>query len=81
MRQRLFFCVFSLGAALPAVAAEFPAFRAEEIDPNAGNVVYAVTTADVNGDRKPDVVAVTEDAVVWYANPGAQSTTSSGGRH
>ena len=31
---------------------------------------YAVTVADVNGDRKPDVVAVTEDAVVWYENPG-----------
>ena len=31
--------------------------------------VYAVTVADVNGDRKPDVVAVTEDAVVWYENP------------
>ena len=30
---------------------------------------YAVTVADVNGDRKPDVVAVTEDAVVWYENP------------
>ena len=68
MRQRLFFCVFSLGAALPAVAAEFPKFEAQEIDPHAGNVVYAVTVADVNGDRKPDVVAVTEDAVVWYEN-------------
>ena len=28
-----------------------------------------MTVADVNGDRKPDVVAVTEDAVVWYENP------------
>ncbi len=35
-------------------------------------ICYAVTVADVNGDRKPDVVAVTEDAVVWYENPSWQ---------
>jgi hypothetical protein len=57
-------------ATAPAVAADFPKFQAQEIDPHAGNVVYAVTVADVDGNRKPDVVAVTEDAVVWYENPG-----------
>ena len=57
-------------AAAPAVAADFPRFEAQQIDPHAGAIVYAVTVADVNGDKKPDVVAVTEDAVVWYANPG-----------
>ena len=50
-------------------AAEFPTFQAQEIDPHAGEICYAVTVADVNGDQKPDVVAVTEDAVVWYENP------------
>src|SRR5262249_30894107 len=34
-----------------------------------GNVCYAVSVADVNNDGKPDVVAVSEDAVVWYENP------------
>ena len=53
----------------PAAAADFPRFQAQEIDPHAGEICYAVTAADVNGDRKPDVVAVTEDAVVWYENP------------
>ena len=53
----------------PAGAAEFPTFEAQQIDPHVGNVCYAVTVADVDGDRKPDVVAVTEDAVVWFANP------------
>src|SRR5436305_1541662 len=52
-----------------ARAAEFPAFRMQELDPHVGNICYAVTTADVNGDGKLDVVAVTEDAVVWFANP------------
>src|SRR4051812_1482409 len=54
---------------LPARSAEFPAFKAQEIDPHVGNVCYAVTTADVDGDGKPDAVAVAEDAVYWYANP------------
>ena len=59
----------------PGRAAEFPTFRAQEIDPHVGNVCYAVTTADVNGDGKLDVVAVTEDAVVWFANPGWEKHT------
>lgn len=60
-----------IGSSLPTAvpAAEFPKFTAQEIDPHIGNVCYAVTVADVNGDRKPDVVAVSEDAVVWYENP------------
>lgn len=57
--------------ALPglAAAADFPTFKLQEIDPHAGNVVYAVTSADVDGNGKADVVAVTENAVVWYENP------------
>jgi hypothetical protein len=56
-------------------AAEFPSFRVEEIDPNVGRICYAVTTADVNADGKLDVVAVTEDAVVWFTNPTWQKHT------
>jgi Aldos-2-ulose dehydratase, beta-propeller domain/FG-GAP-like repeat len=69
MRHATFFSLASLCLALPASAAEFPKFEAQQIDPHAGNVVYAVTVADVNGDRKPDVVAITEDAALWYENP------------
>jgi hypothetical protein len=56
-----------LGSAAPA--ADFPRFEAQEIDPRIGNVCYALTVADVDADGKPDVVAVSEDAVVWYRNP------------
>ena len=69
MRVLAVVCVCELSLALGAVAAEFPRFELQEIDPHAGNVCYAVTAADVNGDRKPDVVVATEDAVVWYENP------------
>jgi hypothetical protein len=64
-----------LAVSISASAAEFPAFRMQEIDPHVGNICYAVTTADVNGDGKLDVVAVTEDAVVWFANPGWEKRT------
>ena len=47
-------------------------FEPQEIDPHVGNVCYAVTSADINGDTKPDIVAVTEEAVVWFQNPSWQ---------
>jgi len=53
MRHPILLCVTSLGLVLPAAAAEFPKFQAQEIDPHVGNVCYAVTVADVNADGKP----------------------------
>lgn len=58
-----------LASADVAFAAGFPKFEATTIDPEIGNVCYAVTTADVNGDQKLDVVAVSENRVQWYENP------------
>lgn len=52
-----------------AAAADFPSFRAQTIDPEVGKICYAVVTTDVDGDGRPDVVAVANDAVVWYQNP------------
>ena len=50
--------------------AEVPQFRAETIDPAiADRACYAVTLADVDGDDRDDIVAVTEDQVLWYQNP------------
>jgi hypothetical protein len=66
---RLSLGLFLLTATAPAFAADLPRFEPQVIDPHVGNVCYAVTTADVNGDGKPDVVAVAEDAVYWYENP------------
>ncbi len=46
-----------------------PAFEAKVIDENIGAVCYAVTSADVNGDGKLDIVAVSENRVQWYEAP------------
>jgi Aldos-2-ulose dehydratase, beta-propeller domain/FG-GAP-like repeat len=69
MRLTVFTSALFLVISLPVVAAEFPRFQPQEIDPHAGEVCYAVTAADVNADGKLDVVVVTEDAVLWYENP------------
>lgn len=55
--------------AILAAPGDFPKFEPQVVDPHIGNVCYAVTVADVDGDKRPDVVAVSEDAVVWYHNP------------
>jgi hypothetical protein len=58
-----------IGGAAPPSAAEFPQFETVTIDANIGKVCYAVTAADINGDRKLDIVAVSENRVQWYENP------------
>lgn len=54
------------------VAAGVPKFETRVIDPNIGVVCYAVTNADVNGDGRLDIVAVSENRVQWYEAPGWQ---------
>lgn len=47
----------------------FPTFRPRVVDAEIGKVCYAVTAADVDGDKKTDIVAVSENRVLWYQNP------------
>ncbi len=70
MKIRTMLLLLSLALLGQAAKAQFPRFEKQEIDPRAGAIVYAVTAADVDGNGKPDVVAVTEDAVLWYENRG-----------
>ena len=46
----------------------FPQFEMQEIAKDL-KIGYAVITADVNGDGKPDIVVVDKERVVWYENP------------
>src|SRR5262245_11896928 len=43
-------------------------FRAVTVDDQVG-IGYGVAVADVDGDRKPDLLLVDKDVVVWYRNP------------
>lgn len=46
----------------------FPRFKVQEIDAGL-KIGYAVITADIDADGKPDVVVVDQHKVVWYQNP------------
>ena len=62
---------FAIGLALAGrslQAAEFK-FEPHVLDANVGNVCYAVSLADVDGDKRNDIIAVTENRVVWFQNP------------
>lgn len=61
-------CAVLLFATTPT-AAEFPKFKAQEIDTGL-KIGYAVLTTDINGDKKPDIVVVDQHKLVWFENPG-----------
>lgn len=46
-----------------------PTFVPQVIDTNVGKVCYAVTVADVDNDGDTDIVALSENRVVWYEQP------------
>ena len=50
-------------------SAETLKFKKTVIDPDLGKVCYAVTAADVDGDHRLDVVAISEREAMWYRNP------------
>lgn len=61
------FCLLSSVAPLSAAP---PKFTPVELETNFCQIAcYAVTTADVDGDGKLDIVAVTENKVLWYQAP------------
>ena len=56
-----------LAGAVAAVPREIR-FRPQEIARDFG-VGYAVAVGDVNGDRKPDVIAINPTQALWFENP------------
>ena len=64
-RSFLLLALFAVGAH----AQTFPSFERIAIDPRIGEVCYAVTAADVDGDGKPDIAAISGEELAWYKNP------------
>jgi len=58
-----------LAAASTGALAAQGMFEIQEIAKELG-VVYAVTTGDVNGDGKTDVIALSATQLLWFENPG-----------
>jgi len=64
---------FLFGLSLAAVIAQgaepkAPTFKAVEIDSKI-EIGYGVTVADINGDKKPDIILADKNQIVWYQNP------------
>lgn len=67
--MRNFTCVVAGLMMLPtATFAAQPKFKAVEID-KAIEIGYGIAAADVNGDRKMDLVLADKAQIVWYENP------------
>jgi hypothetical protein len=70
MRTGIVAVALAIGLQCTALAQDgFPKFQPQVIDANIGKVCYAVTPADVDGDGKRDIVAVSENRVLWYQAP------------
>lgn len=61
----------ALGAAAAPLLAQgsTPRFEAQEIKRDFG-VGYAVSVVDMNGDKRPDILAINGTQLVWFENPG-----------
>jgi hypothetical protein len=46
-----------------------PKFRAVNVDTNIA-VGYGLAIADVDGDRRPDIILADKAQIAWYSNPG-----------
>ena len=62
--------ILSSSAASISIAA-VPTFKAVDVDTKI-EIGYGVTVADVNGDKKPDILLADKNLIVWYENPGWQ---------
>jgi ferredoxin len=63
----LLWCALAVLGVTASAANPVP-FKTQEIATKLG-VVYALSIADVNGDGKPDIVAITNSQLLWFENP------------
>jgi len=68
--------IFSFGLAVASHAAE-PKFKQQDIDTKVG-VGYGLQLADMNGDKKTDIILADRNKIVWYENPSWKKHQISG---
>ncbi len=61
--------LLALSVATAIAASSEPRFRTVDVDSKIA-IGYGITTADVDGDGKPDLVLCDKNQVAWYHNPG-----------
>src|SRR5688572_19653731 len=54
--------------ALLAAEPPLPKFRAVDVDTKV-NIGYGIAIADVDGDKKPDILLADQNTIQWYRNP------------
>ena len=57
-----------LAAPLLATPVAVPSFKAIVIDAQI-QIGYGLAVADVNGDKRPDILLADKNQIVWYENP------------
>lgn len=68
MRTELLLFLLVPVCAAPAAEPPVPNFKAVDVDTKV-EIGYGVTVADVNGDKKPDILLADKNLIVWYENP------------
>src|SRR5689334_19936892 len=71
MKARFVPLALALSAGVAFAAPPEPKFRPQEIDRI--QIGYGLAIADVDGDKKPDIILADKKQFVWYQNPGAQA--------
>ena len=64
-------CAVSLGlnaTLLAGAESKTPHFKSVEIDSKI-EIGYGVAVADIDGDKKPDIILADKNQIVWYQNP------------
>ena len=69
MKPSLLFALWVGALTLSAAPLPEPKFRAVNVDTNIA-IGYGLAIADVDGDRRPDIILADKSQIVWYSNPG-----------